>query len=68
MEEHVEFASEIEDSMSDILFDPQTSGGLLIAVPEEQASDLLIELYALGVDDAAVVGEVVAGAPKIKVK
>jgi selenide,water dikinase len=44
--------------MRDILFDPQTSGGLLISVPSAKAADLLIELYAAGIEEAAVVGEV----------
>ena len=43
------------------LFDPQTSGGLLIAAPEGRARDLLRLLHADGVS-AAVVGEVVDGA------
>ena len=68
LEQHVEFGPEIADSIIDILFDPQTSGGLLISVPQEEVSDLLIELYSLGVDDAAVVGEVVAGEPKLIVR
>ena len=67
LEEDIDFAADIEDSLIDILYDPQTSGGLLISVPKEQASDLLIELYSLGVDDAAVIGEVVAGSAGIKV-
>lgn len=68
LEQHIEFGPEVEESMIDILFDPQTSGGLLISVPQDQVSDLLIELYGLGVDEAGVVGEVVAAAqPEIKV-
>jgi len=51
----------INESIEDLLYDPQTSGGLLLAVPEESASDLLIELYGLGVDKAAVIGEVKEG-------
>jgi len=52
---------DIGESIEDILYDPQTSDGLLLAVPEESASDLLIELYGLGVDKAAVIGEVKEG-------
>ncbi len=40
----------------DVLFDPQTSGGLLAALPESAAGDALAELHAAGIT-AAVVGE-----------
>ncbi len=52
---------DINENIEDLLYDPQTSGGLLLAVPEESASDLLIELFGLGVDKAAVIGEVKEG-------
>ena len=41
------------------LYDPQTSGGLLIAVPETRAPALMDELQARGVT-SAIVGEIVA--------
>lgn len=41
----------------DILFDPQTSGGLLIAAKPEQAHKLLIELHQHGVLEAQIIGE-----------
>lgn len=43
-------------AMEEILFDPQTSGGLLIALPGEEAHALLSRLRELG-QPAAVVGE-----------
>jgi selenide,water dikinase len=49
--------------MQDILFDPQTSGGLLIAVPGKKASGLLDNLHEAGIKEAEVIGEVV-GEPK----
>ena len=45
--------------IEDLLYDPQTSGGLLIAVPEPAALRLLAELQAGGNADAAVIGRVV---------
>lgn len=51
---------------SELLFDPQTSGGLLIAAPEESAGDLLEALRASG-HRAAEVGEVVAGPARVEV-
>jgi selenide,water dikinase len=46
--------------LQDILYDPQTSGGLLIAVPQERVIKLLGELHKAGVSDAVIIGEVVA--------
>jgi selenide,water dikinase len=48
------------DVMLDILFDPQTSGGLLISVSPDKAGLLLSALKEAGVADAAIVGEVVS--------
>jgi selenide,water dikinase len=48
----------IGDVMLDILFDPQTSGGLFMAVSPDKASLLLTKLKEAGVTDAAIVGEV----------
>ena len=42
--------------MLDILFDPQTSGGLLAAVPVDRATQLQKDLRAEGVS-AALIGE-----------
>ena len=44
----------------DILYDPQTSGGLLIATPEADAESLLRRLQEVGVKDARIIAEVVA--------
>jgi selenide,water dikinase len=52
----------------ELLFDPQTSGGLLLALPASQADDLLAALKKAGVDWAARVGQVVDGdRPFVKV-
>ena len=45
----------------ELLFDPQTSGGLLFAVPADQCDDLLAGLKKAGIEAAAHVGEVVEG-------
>jgi selenide,water dikinase len=45
----------------DVLFDPQTSGGLLIGVNGTQAADLVKALRDAGITDSAEIGEVLAG-------
>jgi len=44
----------------DILYDAQTSGGLLIATPEADAESLLRRLQEVGVKAARIIAEVVA--------
>ena len=56
----------VPDYMADILFDPQTSGGLLISVAPEKARKLLEIMHQEGIKEAALVGEVVAE-PKGKI-
>ena len=41
-----------------LMYDAQTSGGLLISVPKERANFLLDKLKSAGIDWAAIVGEV----------
>ncbi len=54
----VEMAADVPLDLADVLFDPQTSGGLLVALPAEQAEDYAARLRDLG-QPAAVVGQVV---------
>jgi selenide,water dikinase len=56
----VDFGSSVDRVLQDVLFDPQTSGGLLICVAKEEAQGLLKALKAKGVQDSAMVGEVIA--------
>jgi selenide,water dikinase len=57
----IEFAPALPPETSDILFDPQTSGGLLIAVAEAKAAQLLGKLREAGIKEAAIIGDVVSG-------
>ena len=50
-----EVRGDVPRALQDILYDPQTSGGLLIAVDERDAEALLKELHA-SVPEAAVIG------------
>jgi selenide,water dikinase len=56
----VDIDENVPQYLQDILFDPQTSGGLLIAVPHEKAWILLEKLHGAGVAGAAIIGEVAA--------
>ncbi len=56
----VKIAKELPDYMQDVLFDPQTSGGLLICLSPRGAELLLNRLRQVGVEDAAIIGEAVS--------
>ncbi len=62
----VEISPSLDPILSDILYDPQTSGGLLICVDKDSADDLLTDLREKGITDAAVIGDVVSG-PREKI-
>ncbi len=55
----VQASSSVPQDFNEVAFDPQTSGGLLIAVPEREAQALVRDLLAEGVLAAAVIGEAV---------
>ena len=55
----IEVGSDCPEWIVDVLFDPQTSGGLLIALPFKDAKDLVNRMNDEGVEDAAIIGEVV---------
>lgn len=50
----IEFAAEVPQTLRDIMYDPQTSGGLLFAVPEQKAAQALAELGAAGITAASI--------------
>jgi selenide,water dikinase len=54
----VHIADEIGEEMAYLVFDPQTSGGLLISLGEDDATKLLADLQQLGNRDAAIIGRV----------
>ena len=55
-----------QDPRVALMTDPQTCGGLLAAVPDGEAADLLAALRAVG-HDAAIIGAVTAGAAHLTV-
>ncbi len=66
--EKITLTSDVPLAMQDLLFDPQTSGGMLMSLPEEKVDDLMEQLEKSDVM-AAVIGKVQnASTPLIKVE
>ena len=55
LEKDVEIAKRVPLELSDVMYDPQTSGGLLIAVPEERVEELCSRLTDKG-EEAHIIG------------
>jgi selenide,water dikinase len=55
----VEIQSDIPELLGDILYDPQTSGGLLISLPSGDAEKMVAALKKEGYVHSSIVGEVV---------
>jgi selenide,water dikinase len=60
-ESMVTFADTVERTRQDVLFDPQTSGGLLICVSPAHAVGIIAALKDSGIGDAAEIGEILDG-------
>jgi len=67
--EHTYFESGISQGLADVLFDAQTSGGLLVAIRSDQAEEALFAIREAGDENSAVVGRVIedpgAGQPRL---
>ncbi len=62
------FERSLSKSQEELLYDPQTSGGLMLALPKEEAPRLLAELQAAGVGYAVKIGEIIGGTVGITVR
>ena len=60
----VQFSAAVNEDSRALLFDPQTSGGLLIAIAPEQAAALVAELHRRQIP-AAQIGELVPKRPPL---
>jgi selenide,water dikinase len=56
VENHVRFEKDLPAWHVEILFDPQTSGGLLVALPEKQGGKLVDALHRQGIASARLIG------------
>jgi len=65
-EHMVETKPGLETILIDLIFDPQTSGGLVISIGPDQAHACLEELKRERVQSASIIGEVIGPHPKGK--
>ncbi len=65
-ESQVVASSSVPREVMDLLYDPQTSGGLLFSIASNEASQALQELHQAGISKAAIIGECILD-PKGKI-
>jgi selenide,water dikinase len=63
----VKLGANINEAQKALLTDPQTSGGLLVACAPEACDEVLAIFRSDGFEQAAIVGEIVPGAPEVQV-
>ena len=63
----VETPADFPEWARDLLTDPQTSGGLLVACSQSRAESLVKEIVAAGYPSAKVIGTAEAGKPGVRV-
>jgi selenide,water dikinase len=56
LQDKITVDASIRKGLVDLAYDPQTSGGLLAAVPQKSAAKLVAELHAAGLGHAAAIG------------
>jgi selenide,water dikinase len=61
-------SGDIAKAYLDLLFDPQTSGGLLICSPPDNAEEMVKKLGERGYPQTAIIGEVLAESGKLIVR
>ena len=60
LKDKVTIGPALVEGLVEIAFDPQTSGGLLIALPQRHASKLIEDLHSNGVEQATTIGHAVS--------
>lgn len=59
-EDFLKIDKRLSEKEEELLFDPQTSGGLLLSLPEFQSDELINQLKKQGIDNVVKIGEVIA--------
>jgi selenide,water dikinase len=67
-ERSVEIAPQLETVLIDLIFDPQTSGGLVISLGPDVADACLKELKDEGIKSARIIGDIFSPHPKGRLK
>ena len=57
---HLDIQISLSSHEEELLYDPQTSGGLLLSLPNSQADELIAALTAANVQTAVKIGEIVS--------
>jgi selenide,water dikinase len=60
-EQMIVFAENVPRTLQDLLFDPQTSGGLLISVSDVHSGELVSAMRGGGIADATLIGDIIEG-------
>lgn len=58
VENHIKFEKNVPEWHREIVYDPQTSGGLMVAVPQDQGPELISALKAADVKQSCIIGRV----------
>lgn len=67
VEQNVALPAGLADWQGNLLFDPQTSGGLLVSVAPEAAAQVLALFRRQGYDGASIIGRMHEGQAKIRI-
>jgi selenide,water dikinase len=62
-EKMIDFGADVPLEYQSLMYNSETSGGLLITLPADQAGELVDALMKEGCDSATIIGEVIEGNP-----
>jgi len=55
--QHTRIAPSVSSNLAELLFDPQTNGGLLLSVSEREAMVVVEQLHDTGIEHATIIGQ-----------
>ena len=64
-QDSVSSEGDVNEALEHLLYDPQTSGGLLVSLPAENADVFIAELKNKGIESASIIGQVEDGDGKL---